>query len=149
MSAVSLSQRRKNSPPPFSPEMIQRLQEARDKRNTCAVPYLFHPELDYDWTTEEGLALLEKTYHAHFDHVAEECKIRIIMTNSVCDWTYEDAFECIKFIRDFYVFRNPNCYVDPKKFWDLSYDSPCMVSFARYQEKIRQYHSELNCGIIP
>lgn len=149
MSAMPLSQRRKNSPPPFSPEMIERLEQARAKRNTCAIPYFFHPELDYDWTTEEGLALLDKTYYAHFDHVAEECKIRLIMTKSVCDWTYDEAVVCLKFIRDFYVFQNPNCYPNPKVFWDLSLDSSCMKSFARYQEKIRQYHSELNCGIKP
>jgi hypothetical protein len=130
--------------------MIRRLQEARDKRNTCFIPYFFHPELDdYDWTTEEGLALLEKTYHAHFDHVAEECKIRIMITKPVTDWTYDEAVVLLKFIRDFYVFQNPNCYPNPEKFWDLSPDSPCMLSFARYQEKIRQYDPELNYGIMP
>ncbi len=134
MSTVPLSQRRKNSPPSFSPEMIRRLQEAHDKRNTCAVSYLFHPELDYNWTTEEGLALLEKTYHAHFDHVAEECKIRIIITKHVSKWTYDEAFKCIKYVQDFYVFRNPNCYPNPKVFWDLSPDSPCMQSFRRFQQ---------------
>jgi hypothetical protein len=149
MSTIPLSQRLKNSPPPFSPEMIRRLDEARAKRNTCAIPYFFHPELDYDWTTKEGSDLLEKTYHVHFDHVAEECKIRIIMTKKVYEWTYDEAVMCLKFIRDFYVFQNPNCYADPEKFWDLSHDSPCMLSFARYQEKMREYYSHTNCGIKP
>jgi hypothetical protein len=129
----------RNRPIGFPPEMLQKLSEIHENRNSCVVPYLFHPELNYDWTTPEGQILLEETYHAHFEHIEGECELRLINVKKVYDWTYDEAVETLKFIRDFYIFRNPNCYANPEQFWDLSVDSPCMTSFVRYMEKVREY----------
>jgi hypothetical protein len=138
---------RRNKPPmKMSDEMIKALDEAQAKKNTCFIRYFKAPPLDYDWSTSEGQALLEQTYHLHFGHIADEALVRLVTVQPVHNWSYEDAIKCLQIIRDYYVHINPNCYANPEQFWDLSPGSPCMQSLQRYQEKALAAFLEFRFG---
>ncbi len=142
----SILQRRNKPPMKMSDEMIKTLEEARAKKNTCYIRCIKPPPLDYDWSTSEGIALLEQTYHMHFSHIADEAHVRLVNVQPVHTWSYEDAVKCLQIIRDYYVHINPNCYANPEQFWDLSQGSPCMQSLQRFQEKALAAFLEFQAG---